>query len=188
MPPRGTCAPCRPPLASLDAPPGRPMPTRGLVGCTTCKKYMSVSGVLIRLELNVPAQYPDGYELLHHSSMGKLFPSECAGPVFDSDPSRLRAPSRSGRNIILAQSPFKGSRASSSRNFFFPLFLFFFFLLCASRLCVSPLRLSSLRLAFAPLIFASRLCAPLIFASRLHGSPFAPRGLRLAALPSRSPF
>ena len=182
MPPRGTCAPCRPPLASLDAPPGRPMPTRGLVGCTTCKKYMSVSGVLIRLELNVPAQYPDGYELLHHSSMGKLFPSECAGPVFDSDPSRLRAPSRSGRNIILAQSPFKGSRASSSRTFFFFFFFFFF------RLCVSPLRLSSLRLAFAPLIFASRLCAPLIFASRLHGSPFAPRGLRLAALPSRSPF
>ena len=161
MPPRGTCAPCRPPLASLDAPPGRPMPTRGLVGCTTCKKYMSVSGVLIRLELNVPAQYPDGYELLHHSSMGKLFPSECAGPVFDSDPSRLRAPSRSGRNIILAQSLFKGNRASSSRTLLFFSFFFFFLVafaplvfasrLCASHLCVSPLRLSSLRLAFAPL-------------------------------------
>ena len=140
------------------------MPTRGLVGCTTCKKYMSVSGVLIRLELNVPAQYPDGYELLHHSSMGKLFPSECVGPVFDSDPSRLTAPSRSGRNRILAQSLFKKEighlapepffflsffSSSSLRLAFAP--LIFASRLCASHLCVSPLRFSSLRLAFAPL-------------------------------------
>ena len=118
--------------------------------------------------LHVPAQYPEGYELLHHSSMGKLFPSECVGPVFDSDPSRLTAPSRSGRNRILAQSLFKkeiGHRAPE------PFFLSFFFLLL---LCVSPLRLSSLRLAFAPLIFASRLC---VSPSRLPlcASRFAPR-------------
>ena len=134
---------------------------------------------------------PEGYELLHHSSMGKLFPSECVGPVFDSDPSRLRAPSRSGRNRILAQSLFKKEIGHlAPEPFFFLSFFFFFFAsrLCASHLCVSPLRLSSLRLAFALLIFASRLCAPRIFASRLHGSPFAPRNLRLAALPSRSPF
>ena len=151
------------------------MPTRGLVGCTTCKKYMSVSGVLIRLWLHVPDQYPDGYELLHHSSMGKLFPSECVGPVFDSDPSRLTAPSRSGRNRILAQSLFKKEIGHLAPEPFF--FLSFFLLL----LCVSPLRLSSLRLAFAPLIFASRLCA-----SHLCVSPLRPS--HLCVSPSRLPL
>ena len=190
MPPRGTCAPCRPPLASLDAPPGRPMPTRGLVGCTTCKKYMSVLGGLIRLELHV---YMYRLSTQKDMSFSTIAQWENSFPLNALVPCSIPTQAASGRRPEVDETEYWRKASSKEVGHLAPEPFYSF---SSSSSFWSPLRLSSLRLAFAsflrlafaPLIFASRLCAPLIFASRLHGSPFAPRGLRLAALPSRSPF